>query len=53
MATVSLALVVMVVDVGETESQVALSVIVSVTLLVQFLVMDIVLFGGFVAPCTA
>jgi len=53
MATVSVALVVMVVDAGETESQVALSVIVSVTLLVQFLVMDIVFLGGFVAPCTA
>jgi hypothetical protein len=50
---VSLALVVMDVDAGETESQVALSVVVSVTRLVQFLVIDIVWLGGFVAPCTA
>lgn len=53
MATVSVAFVVIFVDVGETESQVALSVIVSVTVLVQFLEMDIVFLGGLVAPCTA
>jgi hypothetical protein len=38
---------------GDTVSQEALSVAYKVTVLVGVLEKDIVLFGGFVAPCTA